>query len=156
MLGLVDPENLNTTVGIGFIADMGQLSERTMLEANLNYWSQSESIYSYGEISMRDLTLGAKAKYFFPTTNTKLNWFAGAGLSLHFLKGEVTVPEVAEIMLVNPSYSESDVKLGLDLGGGMTTPINEKADFIGELWYGVVSDVNQLSLRLGVMYKLGI
>jgi hypothetical protein len=53
------------------------------------------------------------------------------------------------------TVEDSSTKLGLDLGGGVATAINPQLDFLGELWYGIVSDVSQLSLRVGVSYKLG-
>jgi len=56
-----------------------------------------------------------------------------------------------------PAMTEEDStnKLGLDLGGGLQTPINERMDFHAEAWYGIVSDVNQFALRVGVSQKIG-
>jgi hypothetical protein len=156
--GLVDPQDLDATLGFGMIADLGTLTPRTMLEANLGYWSQSEGVSGLGEISARDIVFGGKAKYFFPMTDSVLRPFAGAGLSLHFLKVEATLPDMDLGGLIIPGMSaeDSSTKLGLDLGGGMATAINGKTDLIGELWYAVVSDIGQFSFKLGVLYKLGI
>ena len=159
MAGLVAPENLDATVGFGLIADLGTFTEQIALEANLNYWSQSEGMSGFGEVSIRDIAFGGKTKYFFPMTNSSLRPFAGAGLSLHFVKAEVTTEEIdlgGGFIIPGTSVGDSSTKLGLDLGGGMATSISEKTDFIGELWYGVVSDINQFSFKLGVLYKLGI
>ena len=91
-------------------------------------------------------------------TDSALRPFAGAGLSLHFLKVEATLPDMDLGGLIIPGMSveDSSTKLGLDLGGGMVTAINGKTDLIGELWYAVVSDIGQFSFKLGVLYKLGI
>ena len=50
--------------------------------------------------------------------------------------------------------SGDDTKLGLDLGGGISTAMNAKNDFHAEAWYGIVSDVNQFAVRVGVSHKL--
>jgi len=57
----------------------------------------------------------------------------------------------------NPAMkvSDSTTRLGLDVGGGIAMPMNPRTDFLGELWYGIVSDASQFSLRLGVSYRLG-
>jgi hypothetical protein len=56
----------------------------------------------------------------------------------------------------NFSGSGSDTKLGLDLGGGISTALNAKNDLQAEAWYGIVSDVNQFALRVGVSHKLNM
>jgi hypothetical protein len=50
---------------------------------------------------------------------------------------------------------DSATKLGLDIGGGVSTPIGPRSDLLGEAWYGIVSDVSQFSLRVGMSYRLG-
>jgi hypothetical protein len=71
---------------------------------------------------------------------------------LHFVR--------AEVEMVDPftggtlSVDDSSTKLGLDLGGGIVTPQSPRASLLVELWYGIVSDVNQLNLRLGFSHAL--
>jgi hypothetical protein len=50
----------------------------------------------------------------------------------------------------------SDTKLGLDLGGGIATPLGPKNDFHAEMWFGIVSDVSQFALRVGISHRLGM
>jgi outer membrane protein W len=72
-------------------ADMGRITNNIMLEPRMDYWSKSEGAFG-AEASIRDLSVGARAKYLFETSNPKIQPFAGVGLGMHFLKAEVTVP----------------------------------------------------------------
>ena len=38
----------------------------------------------------------------------------------------------------------------------MRTSVSPVLDFHAEGWYGIVSDVNQFSLRVGMSYRLGL
>jgi len=151
-VGFVSPESADGTFSIGGFADWGTLAPNIGLESRLDYWSWSESAFG-AESKVSDLTLGARGKYFFETANPRLRPFAGAGLGLHFVSAEVTIPAQGPFPAM--TVSDSQTKLGLDLGGGIATPINPRTDFLGEAWYGVVSDVSQFSLRAGFSFKLG-
>jgi opacity protein-like surface antigen len=150
--GLVSPDNLDGTFSIGGFADWGTIAPRIGLESRLDYWSGSQTSFDF-KTSIRDITLGARAKYFFESRNPRLRPFAGAGLGLHFLKAEVDIP--VPIGFPAMTATESDTKLGLDLGGGIATSISPRTDFLGEVWYGIVSDVSQFSLRVGLSHRLG-
>ena len=152
-IGFVSPENLESTFGLGAFADWGTIAPSLGLESHLDYWSKSESAFGF-ESSIRDITLGARARYFFDAAGPAIRPFAGAGLGLHFFRTEVTIP-VFFPGLPAMSTSDSQTKIGLDLGGGFATAIGPRTDLLGEAWYGIVSDVSQLSLRLGLSYKLG-
>jgi len=156
-LGMVDPENIGATFGFALLGDFGTITPNFQLEGNIGYWSKSEEVVG-GKSSISDITFGAKGKYVFETNNPSLRPFAGAGLGLHYLRAEATFPDldIGGFIIPGMSVDDSQLKLGLDLGGGLATSISEKADFIGEMWYSLVSDVNQLSLKVGFMYKLGI
>ena len=41
-------------------------------------------------------------------------------------------------------------------GGGIRTSVSPTLDLHAEGWYGIVSDVNQFSLRVGMSYRLGL
>jgi opacity protein-like surface antigen len=148
----VSPEDLDGTFGLGVFADLGQIAPNIGLEPTIEYWSFSENQFG-AETSLRDISVGARGKYYFETANPKLRPFAGAGLAMHFLHAEesVTVPGFPTV-----TAEGSDTKLGLDIGGGISTPINSKNDFRAEAWYGIVSDVNQFALRVGFSHKLGL
>jgi opacity protein-like surface antigen len=151
-VGYVSPEDVDGTFGLGVLADCGAITPRIGLESRLDYWSKSEEAFG-AEASISDITLGARGKYFFEVTNPKVRPFAGAGLGIHFLQSKVTIP--AQFGFPESTVEESTTKLGLDLGGGVATAVGPRTDLLGELWYGIVSDVSQLSLRLGVSYRLG-
>jgi len=74
-------------------------------------------------------------------------------MGIHFVKAEVTMSEFPGFPEM--TVEDSMTKFGLDLGGGISTPVAPRADLMGELWYGIVSDVNQFNLRFGMCYQLG-
>jgi hypothetical protein len=71
---------------------------------------------------------------------------------MHFIGAEATM---AIPGFPTTTVEDSQTKLGLDLGGGMAMSVSPRTDLLGELWYGVVSDVSQFSLRCGLSYKFG-
>lgn len=144
-LGIVNPEDMDATFGFGAFADLGTLAPNLRLSSHLDYWSESEDA-GPGEVSVRDLALGMRGRYMFPVANPRLQPYAGAGVGLHFLRSEVDVPGF--------SADDSDTKLGIDLGGGLMAPMTPNTDFLAELWYGIVDDFSQLSLRAGLSFKL--
>lgn len=148
-VGFVSPENLDATFSFGGFADWGTIAPSIGLETRLDYWSWSETNLGF-ETKVSDITAGARGKYYFQTANPKVRPFAGAGLALHFMNLEVT-----DTTTPSTSVSDGQTKLGLDLGGGISTPMNARTDFLAEAWYGVVSDFSQFSLRAGLSYKLG-
>ena len=151
-LAYVSPEDIDATFGFGAFADLGQITPEIQLEPGIEYWSQSEGAYG-SEVSIRDISVGARAKYFFEVQNSKIRPFAGGGLGLHFLHAEasVTLPGFPTV-----TSEDSETRLGLDLGGGMETPLSPKVDFHAEAWYGIVSDASRLALRVGLSTKLGM
>lgn len=151
-IGFVSPEHMDGTFSFGALADLGTITPNIKLESRLDYWSWSQSDMGT-ETKAHDVILGARGKYFFEMKNSTLHPFAGAGLAFHFVGAEVTTPAFGGFPAM--STSDSQTKLGLDLGSGLSTPISPRADLLSEVWYGFVSDVNQFSLRVGLSYKLG-
>jgi opacity protein-like surface antigen len=154
--GLVEPEDIDAAFGFGALVDLGNVARDVRLEAHADYWWKSEEAFGV-ETSVRDLSLGARSKYVFPITNPRLRPFAGAGLGIHFVSAEVYMPEQDLGFVVIPAtvVKDSDTKIGLDLGGGLAYGLNARASLLTELWYTLVSDVNQLNLKFGVLWKLG-
>ena len=150
-LAYVSPEHVDGTLGVGVFADLGRITPEIELEPRIEYWSKSHESYG-AKASVRDIAIGARGKYYFEVRNPNLRPYAGAGLGFHLLHSEasVTVPGFPTI-----NSATSDTRIGLDLGGGMATSLTPKIDLNAELWYGFVSDVGQLSLRLGISQKLG-
>ncbi len=157
-IGMVDPENVDTAFEIGLIADLGTITPNVSLESHVNYWSIKNDITGGGEVFVRDIVFGAKGKYMFSMSNPVIKPFAGAGLGFHILRSGVDIPAVyyGGIMIM-PAVSESDteIKIGLDIGGGIQGDINQSWAILGETWYSIVSDISQLSLQIALLYKLG-
>jgi opacity protein-like surface antigen len=153
-LDYVDPENVDATIGFGALVDLGMITPEIGLEGNVDYWSKSYDIL-FASSKFRLISIGATGKYYFKLQNSPLRPFAGAGLALHLAKATVDYNAG-----YNPyfgfagSTSASDTKIGIDLCGGTLYGLNEKLDLLGELRYRLVSDVNQLDLRAGVIYRL--
>jgi opacity protein-like surface antigen len=150
--GFVSPEDLDGTFSIGVFVDHGTIAPRLGLESRIDFWSTSDEAFGT-KVAVSDVALGARAKYFFEVNHPTIRPFAGAGLALHLLHAKATVP--AGPGFPEQSISDSETKLGLDIGGGLAVPMNPRWDFNGELWYGIVSDVGQFSIRAGFGYKLG-
>ena len=149
----VSPEDIDGTVGFGAFADLGTVSPRFGMEAHLDRWSYSEEEEEFGtEASVSDLTLGMRGKYLFPVSNPKIQPFAGAGLGIHFLSAEVSMPPTGPFP--GMSMEESSTDLGFELGGGMSTSLGSRTSLLTELWYGF-SDIDQFSMRVGMAWQLG-
>ena len=151
-VGYVSPENLDGTFSIGAFADMGNITPTISLEPRLDFWSWSDESFG-AKTSVSDVKIGARGKDWFEVANQRIRPFAGAGLGIHFLHAQVDIPAQGGFPAM--TSEDSTNKLGLDLGGGIQAPMNERMDFHAEVWYGVVSDVNQFSLRVGLSQKIG-
>jgi hypothetical protein len=151
-LGIVSPDNLDATFGIGVFADVGGFTPRVRVEPRVDYWSQSEDMFGTG-LSVRDIALGTRVKYYFPLSNPKLQPFAGGGMGIHLFKAEVEVmdPFSGQTM----SVSDTSTKFGIDFGGGLATPIGVRTSFVAEAWYGAVSDFSHFSLKVGISHAFG-
>jgi opacity protein-like surface antigen len=147
-VGMVSPENSDATIGFGGLADLGTLAPNLRITSHLDFWSKSQDSPLGGSASVGDVTLSARGEYQFPVTNTRLQPFAGAGLAMHFLHAKVEVPGFL-------TAEDSSTKLGLDLGGGLAMPVSPRTEFRSEVWYGIVDNYSQLSLKAGLAFKIG-
>lgn len=160
-VGLVSPEDIDETIGFGAFADWGTFSPSWALGSSLDFWSKSEEVGDIGfgsvEASIRDISLTTRAKYLFAVSSPKFQPFVGGGLGLHFIRAEVTIPDEdlgGGFIIPGMSVSDTQTELGLDLGGGFRTPLGAQTELSGDLWYSMVEDFSQLSLKLGVAYRL--
>ncbi len=157
-LGYVSPENIDGTLGFGAFADLGALSPKVHLSTHLGYWSKSESdpiLQSEAKIS--DVSLMTRARYYFPVSSPKFQPYAGGGLGLHFLKATFSTPDFdlgGGFIIPGMEVSDSTTKLGVDLGGGFVTPVGQSTDLYGDMWYGMVEDFSQLSMKVGLAWHL--
>lgn len=150
-IAYVNPEGVDATIGLGALADLGDIAPRIRMESRLDFWSHSEEVFG-AKASIRDITLGARGKYMLEVKNPKYQPYVGAGLGLHFLHAEVTVPAQGGFPAM--TADDSQTKLGLDIGGGVMTAVTPQMNLMGEMWFGIVSDVSQFSLRVGLCHQL--
>ena len=158
--GLVSPEDIEETIGVGVFADWGTLSPQWALGSNLDYWSKSEEFgdfFGTTEVSIRDISFTTRAKYLFAVSSPKFQPYVGGGLGLHFIRAEVSIPDQdlgGGFFIPGMTVSDTQTELGLDIGGGFRTPIGASTELAGDLWYGMVEDFSQLSLKIGVAFKM--
>lgn len=155
--GVVNPEDLDTTLGLGLIFDLGTIHPNWALESYAGFWSQSEEIFNT-EVGIKDFSFGAKAKYLFETKNPTLQPYVGGGVGFHVLNAHADIaPVYSGTILIFPGSSASDteLRLGLDFGGGLKIDRGSQFAFIGEGWFSIVSDANQFSLMVGAVYMFG-
>lgn len=153
-VGVVEPENLDATLGFGFFMDLGTFHPNVSFETYVDYWSKTFDVGT-AESSFRDIAVGAKGEYMFSLSNPTIRPFIGAGVSAHFLHGEASIAsmDIGGVTIPGFSAGSDDTKLGLDFGGGLRAGVADKVDIIGEAWYSIVSDINQLGITGGLLYK---
>lgn len=155
--GVVNPDNIDATLGIGVIFDLGTLHPDVAFESYAGFWSQTESDFG-AEVGVKDFNFGGKAKYMFKTSNPTVQPYAGAGLGFHVLNAHAeSSPVYFGGSLVYPGYSASDtdLKIGLDLGGGLRIDRGSQFAFVTDAWFTIVSDVSHFSLMVGGVYMFG-
>jgi hypothetical protein len=147
-LGFVDPDNVPGTFGMGVFANLGNLTRDIRLVPRIGYWSKSEEFFG-DEVSVRDISFGARGQYMFHVSSPKFRPYAGTGLGLHLVR--------AKVSSVNPpmEVSQTESKVGVDFGGGFITPLGQSTDFCLDLWYTAVADVGHVSMRAGVSFDMG-
>jgi hypothetical protein len=154
--GIVEPEDVDMTLGLGLVFDLGTVHPRVAVESYAGFWSQTEEAYG-AEYGVRDYSFGAKAKYMFPTSNPTLQPYLGGGLGLHILEAHAETAPISfggSIIVPGYSASETDLKIGMDLGGGLRIDRGQKFAFFGEGWF-TISEVSHFSLMAGATYMFG-
>ncbi len=155
--GIVSPDNVDTTVGFGLIFDLGTVHPQFALETYAGYWSQSEESYGI-EAGVTDYSFGGKVKYMIATANPTIQPYVGAGLGFHVLDLHGETPPMyfgGSLIFPGTSYDDTDLKLGLDLGGGLKIDRGNTLAFVSDAWVSVVSDVTQFQLMVGAVYMFG-
>jgi len=155
--GVVNPDDIDATLGVALVADLGTVHPNVALESYTGFWSQTINEFG-GEFGVRDFSFGANARYMFATSNPTLQPFLGGGLGLHIVNARAeTDPVYFGGTLLFPGYSveDTDVNVGLDLGGGLRIDRGSSFAFLGEARYSIVSDVSHFSLMAGAVYMFG-
>lgn len=155
-VGFVDPDNVDGTVGFGGFADLGTFATNWHLMPQVGYWSKSQGAFGF-DATVSDFSFGSRANYMFPVASSKFRPYAGAGLGLHIVTAKATTPDqtIGTTFYPGMTVSDTQTKLGLDMGGGFVTPLSAKTDLTGDLWYTAVSDVSHFSMKIGLAMKLG-
>jgi hypothetical protein len=147
-----DAEGIDNAIGFGVLGDFGTIIPELSLQGTIDFWSKSE-----GDVSFRDIAIGARTTYTFPLDNPSIKPYAAGGLAIHMLKVEVDVPSYSfgGIFYGGGSVEDTDTKIGLDLAGGSLFSVGENVDILGEAMIRIVSDVTQFVISGGVVYWFG-
>jgi hypothetical protein len=152
-IGIADPEGVDAAFTLAVMANFGTFAPHVAFEGVFDFWSKSENFLTY-ETSVKDFAFAGRATYRFDIkSNPKIKPFAGGGLGLHFVR--FSGPSFSIPGFGTAGGSETKVKIGLDLGGGSNFTVGERLDIVAELWFRIVSDVNQFVVKGGVIYWLG-
>lgn len=154
--GVVDPEDVDLTLGLGLIFDLGTIHPKVALESYAGFWSQTEQVFG-AEFGVRDFSFGAKAKYMFATSNPSVQPFVGSGLGFHVIRAHVETSPISfggTVLFEGSSIDQTELKLGLDIGGGVRIDTGSRFAFVGEGYY-TITEVGHLSMMVGGVYMFG-
>lgn len=157
-LGYVDPEGeMESTFGFGAVADLGTITPKILLEADIFYWGKSydESFLgSSTEVKFTSITLSAVAKYLFADAKEQMRPFAGAGLGFAMNKAKVEGSYTDYTgQTHSSSSSSSDNDIVIHLCGGVKYRLNPKVDGFAELRY-TMGDGDILAILVGGIWSL--
>jgi len=122
----------------GIFVNSNTIDEEVSLRLVGNYWRLTKTSGS-AEIKARDFLVSARILYTFLLENSKLGPFMGAGLAGHFINTQISFP----------ASDTSNIRLGVDLGGGLNFDVSERFGLGAEAWYSIVmSGDNQMAVYL--------
>ena len=154
-LGSVDPEGVSATLHYGLIVDLGTVGENFAVESYAGYWSKNQNFFGI-ESSYSDMMFGAKGRYLFQTSNASVKPFVGFGGGLHVIKAEFTLaPSFFGVPVPSETAEETEMRPGIDVGGGLQIDSGGQFAFLAEVWYAAVSDASQMAFTAGLIYKFG-
>jgi opacity protein-like surface antigen len=144
----------SSAVGFGGVFGFGQLNPNLHLEGSVDFWSKS---FGSGSVKskFRDISFAGLVKYKFTNENSMLTPFVTGGAAIHLFNSKVEQPtyEIGGIV-IGGDVSDTDIKIGIDLGGGVEYAVNPTFDLIGTVLYRIVSDVNQLFIAGGFLIHI--
>jgi len=141
-VGWVSPQDLDGTWTVGLALDIGLPVSNLYIQPFTSYWNRSESEAGI-EVSLSDIQFGGNLKYVIATARPNIQPCVGAGISAHMFKSEVT-----------GFGSDTETRVGYQLGGGLQVGATDRMNIVGQGWYGLVEDLNQWSVRGGVAFTL--
>lgn len=143
-LGLVNPKNLDGTIGFGVQADLGDIRPNIALIPSVRFWSTSIDFSFLGSIDISELSLNADL-YYFLSLESALQPYGGAGVGL----------TLTEVSVSGTTFSDDGIGWGLNLFGGVKYPVATQLDIMGEARFKFGSSSYDLfSIMVGVLYRL--
>ena len=147
-LGFVLPEDpIDSTIGLGLNAALGDIMPNLQLHGYLDYWSKSYDITANVGASFSVFGIGAIVKYLFEVEGD-IQPYAGGGLGLNI--GSWKQDAVSGF---TSETSNSTTDLGIHLLGGASMPLNEQIDGFAELKY-TIDGIDNFGIWVGIYYKL--
>jgi opacity protein-like surface antigen len=150
MTATVLQEHQSSFSGIGVRLRLrpASLIQAIEIMPTIEYWRNSTTVQPYDiQASRKDATLGLDARYNFSSTGWKP--YAGAGIGIHFLSNKVTAPSFG----LNEA-SDSVIKGGLAVLGGVSFALSGKLENFVDLKYHHITDYRQLKINWGLAYNL--
>lgn len=151
-LGYVMPgSDADNAIGFGAIADLGKITPKINLEADVLYWSKGQDAMGY-EWKYSNIAICGIAKYYFTPEGEQLRWFAGGGLGLSMGKSswEYQNPYTGQ----KEDDSVSDTDLAIILCGGGRYQLSPNLDGVAEFRYLIAGDWDYMVISAGVIYAL--
>lgn len=133
-------------IGIRMRVPLPQMIEGFSIAPSLEYWRNTSTLSDFGlEATRKDATLAALIRY----DMKREGWqpYFGAGLGMHFLSSHVNAPTLG----LNDA-SESVMKGGVALLGGIKFGLAGKLGNLVELEYHGVGEHSQLKFNWGLSY----
>ncbi len=154
----VMPQDLDATIGFGAVVGLGEISPGFGLELTADYWKSNFEGLDNWEV--KDFIIGARARYDLATEGSMKPYLFG-GLAMNFLSYDIEIDDLLGDLddwgygdLYDDSYSDSESKIGFDLGGGLDFP-GESMSFFAEAAYRIVEDWSSFWLGGGVKFNMG-
>jgi len=151
------------TMGIGAIWEYA-VADNLLFGVTLDHWRENGGAADlYHTLEVTDTVLGGHARMLFTQFDLPVRPYGLLGITTHRLtvKDSRAIPptegqpRVAQRVDVN---SDTAAELGVDLGVGVSYPVNEKVDLTAEIkWRNILDDsvkYDQLAFTGGVGYLL--
>jgi len=145
-LFFVKPSDVDGTIGLSGIADLGTLAPNMRLQGAIDFWSKSAKENGIGA-SFRDIALCAAVQYMLGQATGVMQPYLTGGLGIHFLTADVDLGYLG-------SASDTSTKIGIDAGGGVMYQAAPNIDVVAEAKYRIVSDINQFAVFVGALFHL--
>jgi len=110
----------------------------------IEFWRTTSTVYDFHSVR-RDATLGAVARYRFPSKTWRP--YLGGGFAIHFLSDEVKAPARGI------DFDHSIMKGALSALAGVSFPLEGPFETFLEAKYHHVTDYEQLKLNWGLSYN---